>query len=138
MFGFLTDFQNFSRVFRPTNNLFRVVVDRMTRVFRDSDATWAALIYQQSCIKNRFKHLWWTFFYKKLLTTLVYFQPIYIFWVCSTDNLLSPILSPSPSMKLTLTQCEGAYLTKRLHPVHQQEQLVEAMLLRSSRTNRSS
>ena len=48
----------------PTNDLFRVMVDRMTRVFKDCDATWAALIYQQSRIKNRFKHLWWSFFTK--------------------------------------------------------------------------
>ena len=32
---------------------------------------------------------------------------------------------------------EGAYLTKRFHPVHQQGELVGVMLLRSSRTNRS-
>ena len=32
---------------------------------------------------------------------------------------------------------EGAYLTKRFIKVHQQEQLVRAMLLRSIRTNRS-
>ena len=57
MSGFLTDFQNFSRVFRPTNKRFRVMVDRMTRVFKDSDATLGALIYQQSRIKNRFEHL---------------------------------------------------------------------------------
>ena len=45
MSGFLTDFHNFSMVFRPTNNLFRVMVDRMIRVFKDSNATWAALMY---------------------------------------------------------------------------------------------
>ena len=28
------------------------MVGRMTRVFKDSDATWAALIYQQSHIQN--------------------------------------------------------------------------------------
>ena len=33
---------------------------------------------------------------------------------------------------------EGAYLTKRLHPMHQNGELVGTMLLRSSRTNRSS
>ena len=33
---------------------------------------------------------------------------------------------------------EGAYLIKRFHPVHQQEELVGAMPLCSSRTNRSS
>ena len=32
---------------------------------------------------------------------------------------------------------EGAYLTKRLQPVYQQEQLFGAMLLRFSRTNKS-
>ena len=31
---------------------------------------------------------------------------------------------------------EGAYLTKTFQPVHQQEELVGAMLLRSMRTNR--
>ena len=33
---------------------------------------------------------------------------------------------------------EGVYLTKRFQPVHQQEELVRAMLLRSIRTNGSS
>ena len=33
---------------------------------------------------------------------------------------------------------EEAYLTKRFQPVHQQEELVGVMLLRSNRTNRSS
>ena len=33
---------------------------------------------------------------------------------------------------------EGAYLTKRFRLVHQQKELVVAMLLRSIRTNRSS
>ena len=33
---------------------------------------------------------------------------------------------------------EGAYLTYRFQAVHQQEELVRAMLLRSSKTNRSS
>ena len=64
MSGFLTDFQNFSRVFRPTDNLFRVMVDIITRVFNDSGATRADLIYQWSRIKNRLKHLWWSFFTK--------------------------------------------------------------------------
>ena len=41
--GFLTDFQNFSRVFRPTDDFFRVMVDIITRVFSDSGATWADL-----------------------------------------------------------------------------------------------
>ena len=52
MSGFLTDFQNLSRVFRRTDNLFRVMVDRITRVSKDSGATWAALIYQQSRINS--------------------------------------------------------------------------------------
>ena len=55
--GFLTDFQNFSRVFHPTDDLFRVMVDLFTRVFKDSGATWADLIYLRSHIKNRVKHL---------------------------------------------------------------------------------
>ena len=61
---FLTDLQIFSRVFRPTDYLFRVMVDRITRVFNDCGATWAALIYQRSCIKNCVKHLWSSFFTK--------------------------------------------------------------------------
>ena len=65
-FGFLTNFQNFSRVFRPTDDLFRVMIDIITRVFNDSGATRADLIYptiyQRSRIKNRFKHLSWRFF----------------------------------------------------------------------------
>ena len=56
MAGFLTNFQNFSRVFRPTGDLFRVVVDRINRVFNNSGTTWADLIYQRSSIKNRVKH----------------------------------------------------------------------------------
>ena len=43
-------------------------------------------------------------FYKKLLTTFVYFQPIYIFWVCFTDNFVPTVLPPSPSMKPTLVK----------------------------------
>ena len=33
--------------------------------FSKTDATWETLIYQQNRIKNRFKHLWWSFFTKK-------------------------------------------------------------------------
>ena len=36
-----TDFRNFSRISHPTDDLFRVIVDRITRVFNDSSATWA-------------------------------------------------------------------------------------------------
>ena len=62
--GFFTDFQNFSRVFCPTDDLFRVMVDIVTKVFNDSGATQADLIYQRNRIKNRFKHLWWSLFMK--------------------------------------------------------------------------
>ena len=41
MSGSLTDFRNFSRISHPTDDLFRVIVDRITRVFNDSSATWA-------------------------------------------------------------------------------------------------
>ena len=44
--GFLTEFQNFSRVFCPTDDLFRVMVD--TRVFNAPGATRADLIYLRS------------------------------------------------------------------------------------------
>ena len=57
--GFLTEFQNFSRVFRPTDDLFRVMVDIITRVFNDSGVTRTDLIYLRSRIKNRFKHLFY-------------------------------------------------------------------------------
>ena len=46
--GFLTNFQNFSRVFRPTDDLFRLMLDIITRVFNDFGANWADLIYQWS------------------------------------------------------------------------------------------
>ena len=62
--GFLTDFQNFSRIFGSTDDLSRVMVDIITRSFNDSGATRADLIYQWSRIKNHFKHLLWSFFMK--------------------------------------------------------------------------
>ena len=65
--GFLTDFQNFSRVFHLIDDLFRVLVDIITRVFDDSSATWADLIYQRSRIRNRVKYLWWSSLYDSKL-----------------------------------------------------------------------
>ena len=56
MSGFLTEFQNFYRVFRPTDDLFIVMVDRITRIFDDSGANWTDVIYQRCLIKNRVKN----------------------------------------------------------------------------------
>ena len=78
MSGFLTDFQNFSKVFHSNDDLFRVIVDRITRLFNDSGATWPDFIYQRNRISDRVKHLRWSFL-RKLLTALAYFRPTFIF-----------------------------------------------------------
>ena len=43
--AFLTDFQNIFRVSRPTDHLFRVVVDKIAWVFNISGATWAVELH---------------------------------------------------------------------------------------------
>ena len=49
----------------------------------------------------------------------------------------SEITWKHPLDETHLCRGKGAYLTKRFQPVHQQEELVGAMLLRLSRTNGS-
>ena len=93
MSGFLTDFQNFSKVFHSNDDLFRVIVDRITRLFNDSGATWPDFIYQRNRISNRVKHLRWSFFTKIVNGFSIFPANIHLL-VCSADNFLSPILSP--------------------------------------------
>ena len=58
-------------------------------------------------------------------------------WKLPSASWHHTLHNQSPPMKPILTWW-GVYLTKRFHPVHQQEELVGTMLLRSSRTNGSS
>ena len=61
-------------------------------------------------------------------------------WTENYDQVYSSTLVSPRSMKheTHLATARVFYLTKRLKPVHQQEELVGAMLLRSSRRNGSS
>ena len=63
------------------------------------------------------------------------FECIALFYEQHVTPIVNPITLTLP-LRGNPTLCdEGVYLTKRFHPVHQQEELVGAMLLRSSRTN---
>ena len=58
-----------------------------------------------------------------------------------TIGLLGNPSAPSPSHRTRWNppwRGEGAYLTKRFQPVHQQEELLGAMLIHLNRTNRCS
>ena len=102
--GFLTDFQSFFRVFRPADNLFRVMVDIVTRVLNDSGATRADLIYQWNRIKNRFKHLWWSFFTKIVNNFSLFPANIHLLSVFHWQFLITCTFSVSLKFRTCLHQ----------------------------------
>ena len=77
MSGFLTDFQNIFRASCPIDYLFRVMVDRIDRVFNDTGATWADI--SRGVLTTVLK-IYDGAFLRKLLMTLTHFQPILIFY----------------------------------------------------------
>ena len=58
----------------PTNDLFRVVTDRIARVFNDSGATGAVGLDISRCVFRIVLNIYDKALLKKLLTTLTYFS----------------------------------------------------------------
>ena len=112
--GFLTDFQNFSRVFRPADDLFRVTVDMTTRVFNDSGATRADLIYQRNRTRNLFKHLWWSFFTKITNNFRLFPVNIHLLSVFHWQFLITYTFSVSLKFRTCLHQ-------ESVRPIHSKE-----------------